>query len=165
MDLQELKQHILSHIEVLKLNQEQLTFQQGCIQQQILDNLEKLFKLENQLNIVSNEPELIISIKDWLPECQYKEYYPQITMLFEEGINIQNWLSWFYEELPFIKDKHLSFIGRLTGKSYLSTELTGLVKVDKKNQIIYSVEGEPVIITLGSVNLFKLLSMSNYEKE
>lgn len=159
MDLEELKQCIQSEIEVVKLHQEQLDFEFDRIQSDMQLADDKLFMLENQLNIVSNEPNVIISIKDWLPEDQYEQYNPDIQMLFEEDLFFKDWLDWFYEELPYIKDKQLSFTGKQTGNSYSILDLNGLVKVNKKNQEIYVVQGEPVVITLGSCNLFKLLSI------
>lgn len=159
MDLRELKSLIHTEIEMTILQREQLQFQQEVINEQLDNNRDKLFKLENQLSIVSNEPELIVSIEEWLEPEQYRNYYPQFELLFEEGMFIQDWLTWFYEELPYIKDKHLSFIGIQTGKSYMPSELSGLIKADKKKQEIYVIEGEPVLIKLGSVNIFKLLSI------
>lgn len=158
MDLQQLKQHIQHEIEVVKLHQEQLDFEFDKLQADIQLSNEKLFKLENQLNVSSNEPSMIISIKDWLTPEQYDQYYPNIQMLFEEDMFFKDWLDWFYDELPYIKDKHLSFKGKQTGNSYSILDLNGLVKVDKVNQEIYVVQGEPVVITLSSYNLFKILS-------
>lgn len=158
MDLQQLKQHIQHEIEVVKLHQEQLDFEFDKLQADIQLSNEKLFKLENQLNVLSNEPSMIISIKDWLTPEQYDQYYPNIQMLFEEDMFFKDWLDWFYDELPYIKDKHLSFKGKQTGNSYSILDLNGLVKVDKVNQEIYVVQGEPVVITLSSYNLFKILS-------
>lgn len=158
MDLQQLKQHIQHEIEVVKLHQEQLDFEFDKLQADIQLSNEKLFKLENQLNVLSNEPSMIISIKDWLTPEQYDQYYPNIQMLFEEDMFFKDWLDWFYDELPYIKDKHLSFKGKQTGNSYSILDLNGLVKVDKVNQEIYVVQGESVVITLSSYNLFKILS-------
>lgn len=159
MNLKELKQCIQNEIEVVKLHREQLDFEFDKLQAEIQSSNEKLFKLENQLNIVSNESNLIVSVKDWLSPEQYEQYNTNIQMLFEEDLFFRDWLDWFYDELPYIKDKHLSFKGKQTGNSYSILDLNGLVKVDKVNQEIYVVQGEPVIITLGSCSLFKLLSI------
>lgn len=158
MNLEQLQQHIQNHLELLKLNQEQLEFEYRLSIDNLLKNRNQIEKLEKQLETISNEPNLIISIKDWLPEEQYEQYYPNIKMLFEENVFFKDWLAWFYEELPYIKDKHLSFKGKQTGNSYSILDLNGLVKVDKVTQEIFIVQGEPVVITLGSCNLFKLLS-------
>lgn len=159
-EVEELKQHITHHIEVLKLNQEQLEFEKQTVENNIKENEERIQKLQSKLNTLT-EKELVVSVKEYLEPELYELYYPNIEMLYEEDMWVSDWLSWFYEELPFIRDKHLQFIGKQTGKHYSIAELNGLVKTDKKNQEIFVLMGELVVISLGSVNLFQMLCVMN----
>lgn len=158
MDKLQLKQNIRSHLEFLYLEKEQLEFLSQTHKDNIKSVNNKIKKLNNQLKSLE-DTNLVINIKDWLPKDQYEQYCPSIDMLFEEGMEFSDWLDWFYEELPFIKDKHLMFTGSTTNKEYSFLEITGKVYVDKYRQIIYVDSSEPINISINSLNLFKLLSV------
>lgn len=80
-------------------------------------------------------------------------------MLFEPDMQWYDWLNWFYEELPFIKDKHITLTGLNTNKQYQINDIpfNAIVIVENK-KIIVNLD-EPVVIDLNGINLFKMLSI------
>lgn len=80
----------------------------------------KLQSLLNLMEKLNQEEQLQIPVKDYLTEEQYQDYLlsqQEPEMLCEFDITLRDWLDWFYQELPFIKNKYLTFTNSITSVS------------------------------------------------
>lgn len=140
-----------------------------------IDYLYKKFDNLNNLMIKLIEDKDIVQMKDYISQEDFENY--QLTlqtpkMLCEFDIPFHEWLGHFYEDLPFIQNKHLIFAYHNGEKfkeipmSQVNNMLT--VKVNHADKQIYlepKQENEPIIyVNLISVDLYYVLCLS-YQKE
>lgn len=140
-----------------------------------IDYLYRKFDDLNSLMIKLVEDKDVVQMKDYISQEDFENY--QLTlqtpkMLCEFDIPFHEWLGHFYEDLPFIKNKHLIFAYHDGGKfkeipmSQVDNMLT--VKVNHADKQIYlepKQENEPIIyVNLISVDLYYVLCLS-YQKK
>lgn len=127
--------------------------------------LQSLLDLMDKLN---QEDQLQIPVKDYLTEEQYQDYLLTLQepeMLCDFGITLLEWLDWFYQELPYITDKYLTFTD-IEGKTYTLNQLdySNLIQVDHTNRLIYIQKGikqpNDILIDLNGISLYDLLNVS-----
>lgn len=84
-------------------------------------------------------------------------------MLCEEHLTFQEWLDWFYEELPFLQNKHLTFINP-DGSLRSLYDINGkwLVTFDHTNYKVYV--GGSIEIKLNNLSLYSILNL-NHQNE
>lgn len=150
--------------EIYKLALEQHKWELERNQESIKELEHKLVRIESQLNSLNQEDNLSIKLSDYFTEEELRDYNPTYEMLFEPDLPFRDWLDWFYEELPFLDNKHLKYIHTRTKKEHSFTDIptSALVKVDKLNQRILVDEYQ---IILPSINIYKLLSVNTNVKE
>lgn len=158
--MEEFIKNIQGQIELTLLDIEQLKFNAKVVQNQLQEASNKLDRLYKHLDIVTKADTISIKLEDYFTPEELAEYNPQYDFLFEPNMNIKDWLDWFFEEIPFIKDKHLTFTGLVSKQSYSISDLYGIVKTDNNKQQVYIEMDEPVLITLNNINLFRILQTS-----
>lgn len=88
-------------------------------------------------------------------------------MLFENNLPFTEWLDWFYEDLPIIQNKTLSFIGKHSNNEYsiYNIPCNAIVTWDN-NKNIFIDSDEPILIkfkTKTLSNLVKNILKHNYD--
>lgn len=155
----EVQTDINSMVAITEKSQLVLEQQQSKLQS-LLDLMEKL----------NQEEQLQIPVKDYLTEEQYQDYLlsqQEPEMLCEFDITLRDWLDWFYQELPFIKNKYLTFTNSITSEEYSLYKLnhTGIVKVNHMNKVIFiKYDTYTVNMDLNGISLYNLLNIS-YQKD
>lgn len=140
-----------------------------------IDYLYKKFDNLNNLMIKLIEDRDVVQMKDYISQEDFENY--QLTlqtpkMLCEFDIPFHEWLGHFYEDLPFIQNKHLIFVYH-DGEKFVEIPMSQVdnmltVKVNHADKQIYlepKQENEPIIyVNLISVDLYYVLCLS-YQKE
>lgn len=145
-------------IETTKLEIEQLTFNLQVVKDNLNQETNNLKKYEHQLNGITNQG-IHINLSDYFTKEELEDYQREPTMLFEPDIQWIHWLDWFYEELPFIRNKHITLTGLNSNKEYQINDIPfDAIVLTENNKIIVKLD-EPVVINLNGINLFKMLSV------
>lgn len=161
------KDYLISNLEnqidLYTLEIENLVFQQESARKKSAELKIKVDKMLKQLHYLKQN-ELFVKLSDYFTEEELREYNPQYEMLFETELPFKDWLDWFYEELPFLNNKHLKFINCLSKEEVPFLDIPGsaIVKVDHLNQRILVDEYQ---IILPEINIYKLLSVNTNGKE
>lgn len=162
------KEYIITNLkskqEIYELALEQHKWEVERNQESIKTLESKLDRITNQLNSLNQEDLLSIKLSDYFTEEELKDYNPNYEMLFEPDLPFRDWLDWFYEELPFLDNKHLKVIDLINHKEVNIFDVHGstVVKVDHLNQRILV---DNYQIVLPSINIYKLLSVNTNGKE
>lgn len=158
MDLS-IKTLLQSNIELIRLEIEQLTFNKQVITRDLSKKIAKLARYKKQLNVLNQSDNISIKLSDYFSQEELDEYTGATEMLFEPDMKWYDWLDWFYEELPFIKDKHITLTGLMSNKTYSFEDIPHNVIVKVMSNRIFVMLDEPVVINLNNINLFQLLSV------
>lgn len=140
-----------------------------------IDYLYRKFDDLNSLMIKLVEDKDVVQMKDYISQEDFENY--QLTlqtpkMLCEFDIPFHEWLEHFYEDLPFIQNKHLIFAYH-NGEKFVEIPMSQVdnmltIKVNHADKQIYlepKQENEPIIyVNLISVDLYYVLCLS-YQKE
>ena len=155
--------NLKSKREVYLLELENYKQLQQSTKESIKQTEDKLLRIDNQI-LILNKNTISIKLSDYFTEEELQYYNPTYEMLFEPDLKLKDWLDWFYEELPFLNNKHLKYIHIKTKKEYSFTNIpnSNIVKVDHLNQRILVDDYE---ITLPSISIYKLLSVNTNDKE
>lgn len=161
------KEYLIKNLEskqeLYLLEVENLEWQRDEAHKASIQLKNKIDKISEQLHSL-NQENLSIKLSDYFTEEELREYNPQYEMLFEPELSLRDWLDWFYEELPFLDNKHLKFINCHTKKevNFFDIPNSAIVKVDHLNQRILVDEYQ---IIIPSINIYKLLSVNTNGKE
>lgn len=161
------KEYLIKNLEskqeLYLLEVENLEWQRDEAHKASIQLKNKIEKISEQLHSL-NQENLSIKLSDYFTEEELREYNPQYEMLFEPELSLRDWLDWFYEELPFLDNKHLKFINTFTKKevTFFDIPNSAIVKVDHLNQRILVDDYQ---IILPSINIYKLLSVNTNGKE
>ena len=163
LNIEYIVNNLKSKKEVYLLELENYKQLQQSTNESIKQTENKLQRIDNQLNVL-DQSNLSIKLSDYFTEEELQYYNPTYETLFEPDLLFKDWLDWFYEELPFLSNKHLKYINIRTNKEHSFTDIPTnlIVKVDHLNQRILVGNYQ---ITLHSINLYKLLSVNTNGKE
>lgn len=165
MNISNIKKQLSLEIHKLMLDLDQAKFNLKVYMSEVSkleETLNKYLEHSNKFKDIPDDTTEEDLLKLFTKE-ELKEYSPKYAVIFEPNITFTSWLDWFFEEVPFIKDKNLTFKGKHSNKDYSISNipLNTPVRVDTFSREIYIMLEEPVIINLGSINLFTFLSIEH----
>lgn len=163
-----LLEYIHAQASQLKLLSEALLKQQEINSNQLEAISNKMHRYTTIATKLVNEPQLQIKIQDYLSESEFQDYLASIAvpiMLCDFDTTFRDWLDWFYEEMPFIKSKHLTFFDTNINEfiSITKIDMNMLIKVDHALKRIYLHKDQfesVIVVNLNGISLYEILNIS-----
>lgn len=170
LDKETLWKILSKQAENLKAQTNQLLVMQESSQTLLQENQSKLEILTNLMMNLTQEEHLEVNVKDYLTPEEYQDYLLTYSpnMLCEFDIPLRKWFDWFYQELPFLKSKHLVFfdINKDIKLSLADLDLSWIIKVDHVLKRIYVNRDNDhfnsvINIDLNGISLYEILNVTS----
>lgn len=111
------------------------------------------------------------NINEFIDTYSLKEYVestlPPVS-LFDENIKLTEFLSWFYDEFPFIKDKHLKIVSDGIDVPFGDVPLNNQIYLNHENKTVdiyldYPNTGKLGSIVFSNLDLYSLVTVAPIE--